>query len=102
MLQFVSPCGRYRFNSQKELASHIDHADNKSENDTQLKTNSLEHPPPLAQKLTEMRKTLANGLNHFIRQSLDECALRAQRPQTTSNQQIYVKTFALKCTNVKN
>ena len=35
-----------------------------------------------------MRKRLANGLSHFLRQSLDECAIRAQRNQINSSNQL--------------
>ena len=87
LLQFVSPCGRYRFNSQKELALNLGQNINDLENKPNTNINKSVSPQdPFAQKLTILRKRIANGLNHFIRQSLDECALRAQRNQIQSSQ----------------
>ena len=89
LLQFVSPCGEYRFNSQKELELNLGRSITpEKEKSPDLKMNKTPSPSdPFAQKLTILRKRLANGLNHFLRQSLDECALRAQRTQTQSKHQ---------------
>ena len=89
LLQFVSPCGEYRFNSQKELELNLGQSITpEKEKSPDLKMNKTPSPSdPFAQKLTILRKRLANGLNHFLRQSLDECALRAQRTQTQSKHQ---------------
>ena len=85
-MQFASPCGEYRFNSQKELELNLGQSITpEKEKSPDLKMNKTPSPSdPFAQKLTILRKRLANGLNHFLRQSLDECALRAQRTQTQS------------------
>ena len=85
LLQFVSPCGKYRFNSQKELELNLgQNVETLEQFSTDIKANKLPSDP-FAQKLTILRKRLANGLNHFLRQSLDECALRVQRSQTHQN-----------------
>ena len=80
LLQFVSPCGQYRFNSEKELALNLGQNINDEEDEPHAKTKKSP-TDPFAQKLTILRKRLANGLSHFLRQSLDECAIRAQRNQ---------------------
>ena len=80
LLQFVSPCGQYRFNSEKELALNLGQNIDEEEDEPHVKTKKSP-TDPFAQKLTILRKRLANGLSHFLRQSLDECAIRAQRNQ---------------------
>ena len=86
LLQFVSPCGQYRFNSEKELALNLGQNVDQEEDKPYLKAKKSP-TDPFAQKLTILRKRLANGLSHFLRQSLDECAIRAQRTQIHSSNQ---------------
>ena len=89
LLQFVSPCGQYRFNSEKELALNLGQNIDQEEDEPHLKPKKSPKSPndPFAQKLTILRKRLANGLTHYLRQSLDECAIRAQRNQIQSSHQ---------------